>query len=212
MLISGRLQLSILLILMASILLCGCITNSATDNTTAQVKPTANISTNATPVPSAVANNSVLPAVPVKNTSTATPTTLPSNKTKTVSNDFAPGLPPAVIFSQVPAYGSSDLLKGNVTGVDHPENYKLAIFVNYNGWYNVPSSDVRLTNVSSDGSWTCDISRGGIGTKATEINAFLVPVGFVPTRVSGRYGLPADLKGNATAVNGVIRKVPLPTP
>ncbi len=195
--------------MIVSILICGYFTIGATNDTQVRLTPNASIPANVTPVPTAISSATALPAPPIINASTVTPTPIPANNSNTVHSDFAPGLPPAVHFTHVPAYGSTDTVKGIVTGIDDPENYKLAVFINYYGWYNVPSSTQRLTNISSDGSWECNITRGGFGRNATEIDAFLVPADFVPTKVSGRYGLPADLKGNATAVNGVTRKPPV---
>lgn len=207
LLISGRLNIYIFSMMAMCILICGCITNSATNDTQIKATAGASIPANVTPIPIAVSNESALPAPPVKNTSTATQMPLPTNKSTNVSQDFAAGLPPAVLFTHVPAYGSNETLKGTVTGVD-PAKYRLAIFINSFGWWNVPSSDDRLTNISSDGTWQCNITRGGAGLKATEIDAFLVPAGFEPPRLMGRFGLPGDVRDNATAVNSVTRQPP----
>ena len=212
LLISPRYQLSIILILAAGVLLCGCITNGASDAARIQ----SGIPANVTPIPIAVPNATSAAAPPVKNTSMATTVPLPANKSTNVSHDFASSLPPAIIFTHVPAYGSNDSLKGKVSGVDDLHDYKLAIYINSLGWWNVPSGDERLTNISSDGSFDCDITRGGTGLRATEIDAFLVPAGFMPAKVSGRYGLPTDVRDNAKAIMAVTRKkiivTPVPTP
>ena len=188
------------------ILICGCVTNSAINNTI--VTQNGSLPSNVTPVPIAVSNESARKAMPINNTSTATPIPLMANKSYNTSQDFASGLPPAIIFTHAPAYGSKETLKGTVTGVD-PAKYRLAIYIKNGGWYNVPSSDVRLTNISSDGTWVCNVTRGGSGLKATEIDAFIVPVGFTPSKVQGRSGLPTDIRDNATALNSVNIRQPL---
>ena len=205
-------QAAFILALIVSVALCGCITGGTADVKRATASPAASIPANITPVPIALANNTSIPQAPVINTSTATPEPLPVNTTKNRSSSLASGLPPAITFTHVPAYGSNETLTGTVTGIDDPENYRLAIYVNSGGWYNVPSGDNRLTNISGDGTWSCNMTGASAAKKATEIDVFLVRAGFVPSKVTGRFGLPTDIRDNAVVLNSVTRKRPSITP
>lgn len=169
---------------------CGCITNSSTDI----------MKINATPVPVASVPAIATPAPLANNTVTATPMPVSSVNKTNESHVLTPGLPPAVIFTYVPPIGSSDKLKGMVGGVD-PSRYRLAIFANVHGWWNVPSRNEPLTTINSDGSWECDITGGGSGVIATQIDAYLVPEGFTPPTVKGRYSIPPELKSGSIASN-----------
>ncbi len=175
-------------------MISGCITNSATNGVQIQ----------ATPVPETGLPTTASTVPPANDTTTVSPVPPAGNKTINASPDPVSRLPPAVFFTYVPPYGSDDNVTGRVTDVD-PSKYKLAILANNYGWWNEPSADSPLTTINSDGSWECDISSGG-GDNATEIDAFLVPAEFNMPIVTGRYGLPQELKSGAITCNGVNRK------
>ena len=80
-------------------------------------------------------------------------------------------------FTSVPPYGSFDLLKGLVCGVDPPD-YAVAVYINVEDvWWTKPSYASPLTPISGDGTWTCNITTGGYDQFAGKITAFLVPAG-----------------------------------
>jgi len=101
---------------------------------------------------------------------------------------------PAIEFTYIPPYGSSDNLVGCVKNVN-PQDYKIAvfIFVEGAGWWTKPYFSHPLTSIQSDSTWTCDITTGGSDIYATEICAFLIPNGIDPPLVSGNTALPEAL-------------------
>jgi exo-beta-1,3-glucanase (GH17 family) len=112
---------------------------------------------------------------------------------------------PSIRFTYVPPIGSYATLKGDVTHV-RPADFKVTVFIKVGGWYNKPTWDSRLTDIPPDGSWTCNITTGGTSdTTATEIAAYLVPVGYTPPRMAGEPTLPVELDTHAVAKCQVVR-------
>jgi exo-beta-1,3-glucanase (GH17 family) len=116
------------------------------------------------------------------------------------SGEGNPGGPgdPTIEFTFVPAYGSFDNLKGKVLHV-RPDDYRVAVYIKVgNGWWTKPYWNNPLTRINRDGSWTCDITTGGIDHRATVIVAYLVRADYDPPL--GRGGaLPAELDQNSVA-------------
>jgi hypothetical protein len=84
---------------------------------------------------------------------------------------------PSIEFTSVPPYGSFDLLKGRVYGVD-PQGYAVAVYINVEDvWWTKPTYVSPLTPINGDGTWTCNITTGGYDQCAGKITAFLVPAG-----------------------------------
>ena len=93
-----------------------------------------------------------------------------------------PGGPgdPVIEFAYVPPYGSFENLKGQIWHV-WPSDYKVAVYIYVIGrWWTKPYWSWPLTTINPDGSWTCDITTGGVDQRATNIVAFLVPNGYDP--------------------------------
>jgi hypothetical protein len=106
---------------------------------------------------------------------------------------------PTIQFSYVPPYGSNNNLNGQVAHV-RPVDCKVAVFIKVGGgWWNKPTWAAPLTDIRPDGSWTCDITTGGSDSTATEIAAYLVPVGYTPPQMSGQATFPTELGVNAIA-------------
>jgi hypothetical protein len=101
-------------------------------------------------------------------------------------------------FSNVPAYGSFDDLDGQVNCVD-PDDYKIAVYIFVNGWWTKPTFANPLTDIQSDGTWSTDITTGGLDEQATKIAAFLLPNNYSPPLMSGGALLPQILFDNAIA-------------
>jgi hypothetical protein len=95
-------------------------------------------------------------------------------------------------FTYVPPFENYDDLQGAVSGVE-PDDYKVTVYINVSGWWTKPYSGQPLTTINSDGSWSCDITTGGIDQCATEIIAFLVPNGYSPPAGSGQQCLALEL-------------------
>jgi YVTN family beta-propeller protein len=115
--------------------------------------------------------------------------------------------PPALELVYVPAYGSFEDLHGRVRGVD-PGDHKVAVYIYVSGWWTKPYWDAPLTAIQSDGSWSCDITTGGMDQFATQIAAFLVPNGFSPPLMAGESVLPAELFEHSVANVLVEREAP----
>lgn len=113
-----------------------------------------------------------------------------------------PGGPgqPAIEFSYVPPYGDkSRNLEGQAWHVAS-DDYKVAVFINVSGyWWTKPTFAQPLTTIKADGSWTCDVTTGGIDHTATKFAAFLLPEEYDPPLVSGEESLPVELSQKAVA-------------
>lgn len=106
---------------------------------------------------------------------------------------------PSLQFTSIPAIGSFDELAGTAEHVD-PVDYQVAIFIDVNGaWWSKPTWTHPAVPIGPDGSWTADITTGGIDQKATDIAAFLVPVTYSIPLASGASTIPGDIEAKAVA-------------
>lgn len=139
---------------------------------------------------------------------TPTQTPLPSLTAIPTSASDLPTLSctsPQLMFVHVPAYSSFDDLQGKVTCVDLA-SYKVAVYIFVSGWWTKPLWDTPAVSIQSDGSWSADITTGGVDQQATKIAAFLVPSDFSPPLLRGEQVLPAELYANALAYVTVDRE------
>ncbi|MDP2874161.1 MAG: hypothetical protein Q8N84_02625 [bacterium] len=147
-----------------------------------------------------------LPVIPASSQNAAlgepTPEVPPSVWLPKVLNNWCA---PAVEFTYVPPYKTREQLQGKVRCVK-PENYKLAVYIFVSGWWTKPYWAWPLTDIQSDGSWSCNIGTGGSDELATKIAAFLVPTGYQPPLAGGEQTLPAELYANAVAYVTVDRE------
>ena len=113
---------------------------------------------------------------------------------------FSPSLAsePIIEFTYVPPYGSFEDLTGQVWNVNPPD-YKVAVYIYVSGWWTKPYWDYPLTPINNDGTWTCDITTGGIDQNATKIAAFLVPDGYDPPLMYGGQTLSSELYQHSVA-------------
>jgi len=95
-------------------------------------------------------------------------------------------------FTYVPPYGSFEDLQGEVLNVV-PRDYKVAVYIFVSGWWTKPTFANPLTIINTDGSWTCDITTGGMDQNATKIAAFLITNGYDPPLMDGKQILPSEL-------------------
>jgi exo-beta-1,3-glucanase (GH17 family) len=109
-------------------------------------------------------------------------------------------------FSAIPALGSVEDLRGQVTGVD-PAGFRVAVFIYVNGlWYPKPSFAAPTVYPRIDGQWTTDVTTGPMDETATRIAAYLLPVSYrVPPFNAGRDEVPAEIANNAAARREVSR-------
>lgn len=101
--------------------------------------------------------------------------------------------PPSIEFTSVPTYGSFDYLSGRVVNVD-PNSYRIAAYIYVgSGWWTKPTWGTPLIPINANGTFSVNITTGGIDEYATEICAFLVPQSFIPPLMYGNSTLPSTL-------------------
>ena len=129
----------------------------------------------------------------------------------TVADNWSRAIPGGVgaanlQFAAVPALGSFDDLRGQVTGVD-PAGFRVAVFIYVNGlWYPKPSFASPTVYPGIDGQWTADITTGPMDEIATRIAAYLLPVSFrVPPLSAGSAEVPAEIEASAAARREIAR-------
>lgn len=109
------------------------------------------------------------------------------------------GAVPMLEFTSVPSVGSTNDLHGRVSDVAAAD-YRVAVFIRVaGGWWTKPTFAEPLTVIQPDGTWVCDITTGSGDPCATELAAFLVPVGFSPPLAQGEPELPSAVWSNAVA-------------
>ena len=89
-----------------------------------------------------------------------------------------------VVFTSVPAYGSTADLRGSVDGLS-PDAYSVYVCIYVHGWWSKPTWDEPATPIQPDGTWTCDITTGGADETATRIAAYVIPRGLKPPLMTG---------------------------
>lgn len=116
---------------------------------------------------------------------------------------------PAILITNLPAYGTTDNLGGIVLGAN-PATCRVAVFINVPpyGWYSKPTCAQALTPIQPDGSWTADITTGGIDSNATRIAALLVSTNYSQPCVLGDPFLPTNVFAGAIASAVVTREYP----
>ena len=117
---------------------------------------------------------------------------------------------PAVIITNLPAYGTTDTLKGYVIGAN-PATQAMAVFIYVPGygWVNKPFCTPLLVPIQADGSWSANITTGGAGdTTATRIAAMLVNTNYNQGCIAGLSTLPTNVYAQAIAKMIVTRPSP----
>lgn len=116
---------------------------------------------------------------------------------------------PGILITNLPAYGSTDNLGGVVLGAD-PAKCRVAVFINVPpyGWYSKPTCAQALTSIQPDGSWSADITTGGLDNNATRIAALLVSTNYDQPCVLGEPFLPTNVFIGAMASAVVTREYP----
>lgn len=99
---------------------------------------------------------------------------------------------PTLAFTHVPPYGSYDNLQGQAACIS-PADYRVAVYIRTEGWWNKPYWAHPLTALQNDGGWSADITTGEGDHLAVEIAAFLLPREYTPPLLAGDPTLPAEL-------------------
>jgi len=116
---------------------------------------------------------------------------------------------PAILLTNVPPFGSFDDLSGVVVDAS-PSAHRVAVFIYVPsaGWWSKPYCEPQLTVVQPDGSWTADITTGGVDEFATKITALLVGTNYAEPCVMGPPVLPGNVTAQAVAAATVERADP----
>lgn len=119
-------------------------------------------------------------------------------------------VPPTVIITNLPAYGTTDTLKGYVIGAN-PATQALAVFIYAPafGWYSKPFCTPLLVPIQPDGSWSANITTGGANdTTATRIAVMLVSTNYNQGCVTGPATLSTNIYAQAIAKTIITRPSP----
>ena len=118
---------------------------------------------------------------------------------------------PAVIITNLPAYGSTNDLSGVIVNAS-PAACSVAVFIYVPGygWVTKPTCAQPLTLVQPDGSWKTDITTGGSDQLATRIAALLVSTNYSQPCVLGSNSVPTNVFAQALASAIVTRLYPGP--
>ena len=118
---------------------------------------------------------------------------------------------PAVVITNLPAYGSFDNLGGIVLEAS-PASNAIAVFIYVPGygWVTKPTCAAPLTVIQPDGSWTADITTGGSDQFATRVAALLVGTNYSEPCVDGASVLPTNSYVQASASAIITRESPGP--
>lgn len=120
----------------------------------------------------------------------------------TSMDEWILGLPcgggePAIEFTSVPPFSSYEDLFGKVCNV-WPKHHGVAVYIYVGGWWTKPYYDNPVTVIQADGTFTTDVTTGGIDHLATAIAGFVIPSDYDPPIASGG-GLPEAVKEAAVA-------------
>ncbi len=116
---------------------------------------------------------------------------------------------PSILLTNVPAFGTSTDLSGVVSGVN-PGTCGVVVFIYIPsaGWWSKPFCDPQLTTINANGSWTADITTGGVDDQATKITALLVSTNYNQPCVQGLSTLPTNVTAQALASATALRYDP----
>jgi len=112
-----------------------------------------------------------------------------------------------ILFTSVPAIGSTENLMGQVLHVD-PTTHAVAVYIRVPGfgWVNKPFFTLPLTTIAPNGITNTDITTGGNDSSATDIAAFVIqPDIYTPPILAGVTALPNELLANSVASISVVR-------
>jgi hypothetical protein len=127
----------------------------------------------------------------------------------TASSLYAKAEAPSVIITNLPAYGSTDTLRGIVLNTS-PATSSVAVFIYVPGygWVSKPTCAQQLTPIRPDGSWSANVTTGGSDTLATRMVALLVSTNYSEPCVQGAAALPTNVFAQAFATAVVTRPYP----
>ena len=112
----------------------------------------------------------------------------------------------AIAVTEVPVWGDREpLLRGRVHEVD-PAAHRVAVYIHVGGgWWTKPTFAEPATSIEPDGTWTCDITTGGLDHEATRIVAFLIAAADSPPLMQGEGEFPSALSQSVLDEVQVVR-------
>jgi hypothetical protein len=118
-------------------------------------------------------------------------------------------IPPTLVITNIPAYGTSGNLQGFVVGAN-PATQAIAVFIFVPGfgWVTKPTCALPLTPILPDGSWSASINTGGGDATATRVAALLVGTNYNESCVLGLPNLPTNIYAKAIAKSVITRPSP----
>ncbi|MDB6064513.1 MAG: hypothetical protein JWR26_721 [Pedosphaera sp.] len=119
---------------------------------------------------------------------------------------------PIILITNMPAYGSMTDLSGSVL-LASPSAYAVAVFIYVpgSGWWSKPTCPGQpLTTIQPDGSWTADVTTGGVDQNATRFAALVVGTNYNEPCVLGLANIPTNVYAQAAASAVVTREYPGP--
>lgn len=98
-----------------------------------------------------------------------------------------------VEITHLPAYGTDELLRGKVTGVDFATHRVAAyLHVEGSGWYTKPSFTGPTVPIDSAGNFAIDVVSGGLDSRARIYDLQVLPLGVTPQQANGAVTVPTN--------------------
>ena len=112
----------------------------------------------------------------------------------------------AIAVTEIPVWGDREpLLRGRVHEVE-PAAHRVVVYIRVGGgWWTKPTFAEPATIIEPDGTWTCDITTGGLDHEATRIVAFLIAAADAPPLMQGEGEFPAVLSQSVLDEVQVVR-------
>jgi hypothetical protein len=119
------------------------------------------------------------------------------------------GASPVMLITNLPAYGTTDTLRGVVVGAN-PATQAVAVFIYVPGygWVTKPTCAQPLTTIQTNGAWSANVTTGGSDVDATRVAALLVSTNYNQPCVAGLGALPTNVYAQAIAKTVVTRPSP----
>lgn len=104
------------------------------------------------------------------------------------------GAAPSIQIQSLPAHGTNGVMTGVVSGVD-TSGFRVAsyIYIDGGGWWTKPTDQTPTVLIAANGTFSANVTTGGLDSRATIFCAALIDVLRDPPRAFGAGRVPADL-------------------